>query len=126
MNKINVRVDRTADVASQRGTCPVCGLGCFVKAKIVDNVPISIKPDYTSGHPADCPRAGQAKSYHDHPARLNYPMKRVGKRGEGKWERITWEQALNSQEVLAPKEYTWGQVDPTLMQIAKPGVTKFR
>ena len=37
---------------------------------------------------------------------------------------ITWEQALNSQEVLAPKEYTWGQVDPTLMQIAKPGSPK--
>lgn len=27
--------------------------------------------------------------------RLRYPLKRAGKRGEGKWERITWEQALN-------------------------------
>jgi anaerobic selenocysteine-containing dehydrogenase len=30
-----------------------------------------------------------------HPQRLNYPLKRVGKRGEGKWQRITWEQALD-------------------------------
>ena len=28
-------------------------------------------------------RAGQAIEYHDHPDRVNYPMKRVGKRGEG-------------------------------------------
>lgn len=27
--------------------------------------------------------------------RLHYPLKRAGKRGEGKWERITWEQAIS-------------------------------
>jgi len=30
-----------------------------------------------------------------HPDRLKYPMKRSGERGEGKWQRITWDQALN-------------------------------
>ncbi|MFQ6083850.1 MAG: molybdopterin-dependent oxidoreductase, partial [Candidatus Aminicenantia bacterium] len=29
------------------------------------------------------------------PDRILYPMKRVGKRGEGKWKRITWEEAIN-------------------------------
>lgn len=82
-------------VEPKRGTCPVCGMGCFVEAKIVDNVPISIKPDWASGHPADCPRAGQARSYHDHPDRLNHPLKRVGRRGEGKWQQIGWDQALD-------------------------------
>lgn len=80
---------------TKRGTCPICGVGCYVEAKISNNRPMSIRPDRTAGFPADCPRAGQAIEYHDHPDRVNYPMKRTGKRGEGKWQRISWDQALD-------------------------------
>ncbi|MBU0515124.1 MAG: molybdopterin-dependent oxidoreductase, partial [Proteobacteria bacterium] len=30
-----------------------------------------------------------------HPGRLNYPLKRVGDKGENKWQRITWDEALD-------------------------------
>ena len=31
-----------------------------------------------------------------HPKRILYPMKRIGERGEGRWKRITWDEALNT------------------------------
>jgi len=33
--------------------------------------------------------------YLEHPKRLKYPLKRVGERGEGKFERISWDQAMD-------------------------------
>ena len=35
------------------------------------------------------------KTFLDEGKRLKYPMKRVGERGEGKFERITWEEAVD-------------------------------
>jgi predicted dehydrogenase len=36
---------------------------------------------------------------------------------------ITWDQAMNSQELLAPKKYEWGEAPEVV--IASPGVTRF-
>ena len=56
-----------------------------------------------------CCKAFSAKQIHEHPDRLKYPLKRVGPRGSGEWERITWDEAI---ETIASKieEYTseWG------------------
>ena len=42
-----------------------------------------------------CPRRAGAKEFIYHPDRVRFPLKRVGERGGNKWERITWEQALD-------------------------------
>ena len=38
-------------------------------------------------------------------------------------QRITWEQAINSQENLSPERYEWGEVKTP--KVAMPGITKF-
>ncbi|MDF1663499.1 MAG: molybdopterin-dependent oxidoreductase [Planctomycetota bacterium] len=54
-----------------------------------------------SGNPLDpntngklCAKANGMISYTYYPERLLYPLKRVGKRGEGKWKRISWDAAI--------------------------------
>jgi anaerobic selenocysteine-containing dehydrogenase len=43
-----------------------------------------------------CSKGLSSIQHVDHPDRLRYPLKRAGKRGEGKWDRITWDEALDT------------------------------
>ena len=43
-----------------------------------------------------CPKGIISPDRLTHPRRLKYPVKRVSKRGEGKWERITWPEAIET------------------------------
>jgi anaerobic selenocysteine-containing dehydrogenase len=42
-----------------------------------------------------CRRIRAISEYVYHPDRLKFPLKRMGERGEGKWETISWDQALD-------------------------------
>ncbi len=54
-------------------------------------------PDY---NPRGCQKGGCFVEYVYSPQRLRYPLVRTGKRGEGKWKRATWDEAL---ELIAGK-----------------------
>jgi len=42
-----------------------------------------------------CARLLGAKEMAYHPDRVNFPLKRAGERGEGKWQRVSWDEALD-------------------------------
>ncbi|MGR3295288.1 MAG: molybdopterin-containing oxidoreductase family protein, partial [Candidatus Bathyanammoxibius sp.] len=52
-------------------------------------------PDSIRGLGKICARGAAGINQVYDPDRILHPMKRVGKRGEGKWKRISWDQALN-------------------------------
>ena len=54
------------------------------------------------------------------PERILYPLKRVGERGEGKWKRITWEEALTrSRRRCAPAAQK--RRDGIMYHVGRPG-----
>ena len=78
------------------GMCQLCSTICGIVGHVKDGRLIKIE-----GNPKDpnsrgklCARGHAALNHLYHPERLLYPLKRVGKRGEGKWKRISWEDAL--------------------------------
>ena len=73
-----------------------CGGRCPLKLHVKDNRILRIEGDDIA-KPAQlrtCLRCRAFRQYVHHPQRLMYPQKRVGERGEGKFERISWDQAL--------------------------------
>ena len=51
-------------------------------------------PDSIRGRGKICAKGAAGINQLYDPDRVLYPMKRVGKRGEGKWKRISWDEAL--------------------------------
>jgi anaerobic selenocysteine-containing dehydrogenase len=43
-----------------------------------------------------CPKGVASPDRLTHPNRLKHPLRRKGKRGEGRWEKISWDEALNT------------------------------
>ena len=82
-----------------RTNCRFCGYQCGLTATVEEGRVKAVAPD-PDQFPGDvgiqrgCLRWRQAPEFLDHPARINYPLKRVGERGSGQWQRITWDQAL--------------------------------
>ena len=79
---------------------PGCHEGCGVLLYSKDDKLVKVEgdPEDPFNHGRLCPRCLALPQAVNHPDRLKYPMKRVGERGEGKWERISWEEANDTIE----------------------------
>lgn len=81
----------------KRSICTFCAGNCAVLVHVKDGQILKIEGN--KDHPISrgfiCERPRYAARWLNHPEQLKYPMKRAGKRGENKWERISWEQAMN-------------------------------
>jgi anaerobic selenocysteine-containing dehydrogenase len=75
--------------------CGICPGGCGVKVKLVDGKIEKILP--LKGHPVDvvCVRGIHSRQIVYSEDRLRQPLLRVGERGEGRFEGITWDDALD-------------------------------
>ena len=75
--------------------CGVCPAGCGVHVHLENGKILRTAP--IKGHPysAVCPRGMKAPEIVYSPDRLLYPQQRVGARGEGRFQRISWDQAYD-------------------------------
>ncbi len=84
-----------------------CAVKVYVEDKRVHRVTVDTRAPVVPG--AHCVRPSFSKEYQESPFRLDYPMKRSGKRGENRWERIPWDQALDEiSERLADLKSRYG------------------
>lgn len=75
-----------------------CGGRCPLRLHVKDNRILRVEGDDIAepGQLRTCLRCRAFRQYVHHPKRLMYPQKRVGERGEGKFERISWDEALET------------------------------
>lgn len=80
-----------------RSVCQSCHCECGVLVHVKDGKVTQIKgdPEHPMNRGFTCVKGRAQPQVLYHPDRVKHPMRRVGERGSGKWERITWDEALS-------------------------------
>ncbi len=105
-------------------TCFNCESGCGLLA-YVDKETYEIKkfegnPKHPGSRGRNCAKGPATHNQIYDPERILYPLKRVGKRGEGKWKRITWDEALD--EIAAKMRASrQKRLDGIMYHVGRPG-----
>jgi len=75
----------------KRVLCSSCDIYCQVIAEVSDNGTARIKATDNAPFRANiCMKGVHAPEGFGHPDRVRFPLRRVGERGSGRWERVTW------------------------------------
>ena len=97
------RADAQPEERTVWGHCAIncpgrCALRFHVRDDEVRWVDTCTSPDadFDEPQPRACLRGRTYRRWMNSPDRVNYPLRRVGKRGEGRFERISWDEALDT------------------------------
>ena len=80
------------------GACPHdCPDTCSLLTTVQDGVAVSVRgnPDHPATAGVLCTKVSRYTERTYHPERLLTPLKRVGKKGEGRFEPVSWDEALD-------------------------------
>jgi anaerobic selenocysteine-containing dehydrogenase len=94
-----------------KSVCGLCVGNCGVLVTLKEGRVVGIKGDPESplNRGVLCPIGRASLEYLYHPDRLTHPLKRAGGRGEGKWQQISWDEALSlTAEVLNKLKQEYG------------------
>lgn len=83
----------------KKTNCHYCGYLCAFEARVEDGVVTELVPDPTR-YPYDTKIVSRCRRWRMNidklydEERVNYPLRRVGERGSGKFERVSWNEAI--------------------------------
>jgi anaerobic selenocysteine-containing dehydrogenase len=102
--------------------CSTCDGFCPVSAKVQDGQVVKVTPrDHPLLKDVLCMKGAFAPKQFSHPDRILHPLKRVGARGEGKWEQVTWDEAMD--DIAVRLKDVVAKYGPEAVAVAQSGAT---
>ncbi len=98
-----------------------CGLTAFIDKESWEVRKFEGNPYHPGSRGRNCAKGPATINQINDPDRILYPLKRVGKRGEGKWERVSWDEALDDIAARMRKAIQEGRNNEIAYHVGRPG-----
>jgi anaerobic selenocysteine-containing dehydrogenase len=102
-----------------------CGLLAYVDRETGQVRKFEGNPEHPGSRGRNCAKGPATINQITDPDRVLYPMKRSGPRGSGQWERISWDEALDTLAARIRKAITEQRQNEIMIHIGRPGEDGF-
>ncbi len=77
-------------------TCGLCQAGCGLRVRVVDGRAVKVEgsPESSVNRGGLCVRGQAGLEVLYHPDRIRGPRRRVGERGQNRWQELSWDEAI--------------------------------
>ncbi len=98
-----------------------CGLLAYVDVETLKIKKFEGNPLHPGSRGRNCAKGPATLNQVYDPDRILYPLKRAGKRGEGKWVRVSWDEALNDIASRIRKAIIERRQTEIIYHVGRPG-----
>ena len=98
-----------------------CGMLAYVDKDSGEVSKFEGNPHHPGSRGRNCAKGPATINQINDTERILYPLKRVGKRGEGKWQRIYWDQALDEISAKIRASLKTEAKDRVVYHVGRPG-----
>lgn len=111
------RLNTPTDEKIVPGVCRLCPSGCGILARVVNGNVVKLEgnPMHPVNMGALCPKGQASPELLYNPDRIAGPLRRVGERGSGQWEPISWEEAVKAVADKLTELRTEGHPEQTVL-----------
>ena len=108
-------------------TCGLCPAGCGVLAYVQEGrlVGLAGNPEHPYNRGALCALGSAVENLLTSPSRILRPLRRKGKRGEGKWEEISWQEAIHEVTLNLERTLNGARSGPLAVSVPGREITPF-
>ncbi|MCA8952088.1 MAG: molybdopterin-dependent oxidoreductase [Planctomycetes bacterium] len=98
-----------------------CGLVAYVEKESGQIRKVEGNPFHPGSRGRNCAKGPATVNQVHDPDRILYPMKRVGPRGSGRFERVTWDEVLDTLAARIRKAIVEGRKTEVMYHVGRPG-----
>ena len=102
-----------------------CGLLAYVDKETLEVKKFEGNPEHPGSRGRNCGKGPATLNQIQDPERILHPLKRVGERGQGKWEKVSWDEALDEIALRLRTAIIEDRKNEIMYHVGRPGEDGF-